>query len=43
MKYAGIFLLIFVMVSMRSYAAANDYQGYLKTVLDNAESVKSKE
>ncbi|MEK9105609.1 TolC family protein [Escherichia coli] len=43
MKYAGVFLLIFVMVSMRSYAAANDYQGYLKTVLDNAESVKSKE
>ncbi|MDM2845920.1 TolC family protein [Citrobacter portucalensis] len=43
MKYAGIFLLIFVMVSMKSYAAANDYHSYLKTVLDNAESVKSKE
>jgi outer membrane protein, adhesin transport system len=43
MKYAGIILLMFVMVSMRSYAATNDYHSYLKTVLDNAESVKSKE
>ncbi|HAV9180717.1 TPA: TolC family protein [Escherichia coli] len=43
MKYAGVILLIFVMVSMRSYAATNDYHSYLKTVLDNAESVKSKE
>ncbi|EPB0183404.1 TolC family protein [Escherichia coli] len=34
---------MFVMVSMRSYAATNDYHSYLKTVLDNAESVKSKE
>ncbi|HBA7791842.1 TPA: TolC family protein [Escherichia coli] len=43
MKYAGVILLMFVMVSMRSYAATNDYHSYLKTVLDNAESVKSKE
>ncbi|HHW5414517.1 TPA: TolC family protein [Escherichia coli] len=43
MKYAGVILLMFVIVSMRSYAATNDYHSYLKTVLDNAESVKSKE
>lgn len=43
MKYAGIFLLMFIMVSMKSYAATNDYYSYLTMVLGNAESVKSKE
>ncbi|MFO3921453.1 TolC family protein [Enterobacter hormaechei] len=43
MKYAGIFLLMFIMVSMKSYAATKDYYSYLTMVLGNAESVKSKE
>ncbi|ELB7320999.1 TolC family protein [Enterobacter hormaechei] len=43
MKYAGIFLLMFIMVSMTSYAATKDYYSYLTMVLGNAESVKSKE
>ena len=43
MKYAGLFLLMFIMVSMKSYAATKDYYSYLTMVLGNAESVKSKE
>lgn len=43
MKYMSIFLLMFLTISMKSYATTDDYHVYLKEVLENAESVKSKE
>ncbi|ASQ15841.1 TolC family protein [Enterobacter cloacae] len=43
MKCEVLFSLMFIIFSIKSYAATNDYSSYLEMVLGNAESVKSKE